>query len=646
MKKISSILIFLTLISSLFARQSPKQTTVNLLFTNDLHGVFTEQPATFMNPIHPPMMSGFPGFVTYLNDIKKLAKQKNEGVLVFDSGNFFQGNPIAVLDSGKSAIEIMNGIYDALTLGPYDFVFGSENLEELSEKANFPIVAANLNPKNGSLNKLKPFIIKEFNGIKFGILGLVSGDLKNAVLSENLKNLNPISEVEAMEEWIPKVKEAGADVVIILSSAGIPYDREDKYEEFLTEVEEGLDVKNASLNALGVAKYAKGADLILTSGAGRGYPEPWYDPESHVYVFQNYGGGSEFGHIKIKIDSESKKFVGFENAVYGDAGQSAMQERFPSDSEISKKANNTLNKAMKKLYEFKQIDTNINVQKVEIEDLRSSRPNNWEIPSINLEDEIDIVTWNLEFFPASNEKTIEALSEVMMDLDADIFALQEIRHTGWLSNLMEKIPHYGYVSSQQSSFMDLAIIYKKDMFKFVRQVEPFAENDYDFAGRPPLRGDFIYYKDGKNIPITIIDVHMKCCGSGLQRRKNAVEKLHAYADKEFKNGNKNLIILGDWNDDLKDAPGEHSFEPFFNDERFYFTNEDLVYDIEQSSYPHEPWVSYLDHILVTEYLIPKNSGYRIQTILIDKFMGSMEIYEKLLSDHRPVALGFKFKKSL
>ncbi len=396
MKKISILILIFTIFGSVYAKQNKKQTTVNLLFTNDIHGVFTEQPATFMNPTHPPMMSGFPGFVTYLKSIKKDATRKNEGVLVFDSGNFFQGNPIAVLDSGKSAIEMMNGIYDAMTLGPYDFIFGSENIENLSNQASFPIVAANLNPANGTFSKVEPFIIKEFNGIKIGILGLVTGSLRNSVVRENLNNLSPVSEIEAMKEWIPKVKEAGADVVIILSSAGIPYDREEKYEEFLEEVDEGLDVSKAYLNAMGVAKYAKGADLILTSGAGRGYPEPWYDPQSHVYVFQNYGGGSEFGHIKIKIDSETKKFVGFENAVYGDAGQSAMQERFPADSETVKKANSTLDKAMKNLYNFKAVDTNVSIQEVEIEDLRSSRPNNWEVPSVNLEDEIGTWSFSLQ----------------------------------------------------------------------------------------------------------------------------------------------------------------------------------------------------------------------------------------------------------
>ena len=36
------------------------------------------------------------------------------------------------------------------------------------------------------------------------------------------------------------------------------------------------------------------------------------------------------------------------------------------------------------------------------------------------------------------------------------------------------------------------------------------------------------------------------------------------------NVNENIIILGDWNDDTKDLPGEHCFESFMNDDRFIF----------------------------------------------------------------------------
>ena len=30
-----------------------------------------------------------------------------------------------------------------------------------------------------------------------------------------------------------------------------------------------------------------------------------------------------------------------------------------------------------------------------------------------------------------------------------------------------------------------------------------------------------------------------------------------------------MIILGDWNDDLKDKDGEHCFDPFFNDSNVF-----------------------------------------------------------------------------
>ena len=37
---------------------------------------------------------------------------------------------------------------------------------------------------------------------------------------------------------------------------------------------------------------------------------------------------------------------------------------------------------------------------------------------------------------------------------------------------------------------------------------------------------------------------MKCCDSGLQRRKNAVNMLHNYVDETFESQS-NIILLGD-----------------------------------------------------------------------------------------------------
>ncbi len=128
---------------------------------------------------------------------------------------------------------------------------------------------------------------------------------------------------------------------------------------------------------------------------------------------------------------------------------------------------------------------------------------------------------------------------------------------------------------------------------------------------------------------------IRACSEG----KNAVQMLHGYLDESFE-AQSNIIVLGDWNDDTKDEPGQHSFDPFFNDNRFHFVTQEISFDISQASYPKEPWVSFLDHILVSNELISQGSSYKVQTIKMGDFMGGYENYDAYISDHLPVLLSF------
>ena len=130
---------------------------------------------------------------------------------------------------------------------------------------------------------------------------------------------------------------------------------------------------------------------------------------------------------------------------------------------------------------------------------------------------------------------------------------------------------------------------------------------------------------------------MKCCDSGLNRRKNASSMLYEYVVKNY-NDQSNIIVLGDWNDDTKDKPGQHCFDPFFNDNRFIFVTKEISKDIKQASYPKEPYISFLDHILVSTPII--NNQYDVMTIPMGKYMGGYDIYEAYISDHLPVLLSF------
>ena len=79
---------------------------------------------------------------------------------------------------------------------------------------------------------------------------------------------------------------------------------------------------------------------------------------------------------------------------------------------------------------------------------------------------------------------------------------------------------------------------------------------------------------------------------------------------------------------------------FLNDDRFPFPTWRITHDLSMASYPKEPYVSFLDHILVSEQLLPSTAQFDVSTIMVEDYLGSYDIYEANISDHRPVMLRF------
>jgi len=604
--------------------------SIDLVTTNDLHGFIAEQDAYFMNPMHPPKIIGGSGFYKYIKE-----NINSSHSIILDAGNFFQGHPMSVVDSGKTMIEFMNKIgYTAIVPGPDDFVYGSENLNNLSKYANFPFLISNLKCDKCNLDNenFKSYYLKEIDGVKFGFLGLIDPELIDKVPLNLIKGISIENIKENLDYWVP-VLDSLSDVLIILTSTGVPYDREMVYNEFISymNADSLIDINNAVQMGL----FSNKVDLIVSGGVSKGYDIPWVDPNNGVVIMQNYGNGTSFGHVKLNI--KNNKFDGYSFIVKNKLSQTLLLDDFDPDIEMRNWINNKNIFALDYLYEPLSVDLSIEHDYNHMLNTDSKINDNWQFPSFGSTEKLDIITWNCEFFPISNEKTIDALSEAIFDLDVDIIAFQEIKKNGWFDRMMSLLPDYEYIISDQSSFMNQAIIYKREEFNLVRKVEPFAENDYNFAGRPPLRADFYRFSDSTYY--SVINLHMKCCDSGLERRKNASKMLYKYIINEMDDGYSNFVVLGDWNDDLKDSYGDHCFDSFLSDDRFYFTTNDIVNDISQSTYPKEPYVSFLDHILVTKKLIA-DSDYHVQTIKMDDYMNGYEIYEKLISDHFPVLLSF------
>ena len=614
---------------------------INLVSTNDIHGMISSQTANFMNPQYPPTILGGSAFSKYVDQLKIDIINNKEGLILLDGGNFFQGHSLGLYDNGKTMIDWMNRIgYDALVPGSYDFISSAQNLNNLATAADFPFLFSNIECNSCPLNSsnIKPYLIKDIEGIKVGIIGVVNSKLSELVLAENLSGSLATPEVKSIQYWLPEIKSLGAELIIVLTSSGVPWNREKEYKKFINDVKLNNVNENSSLNAIEMSYYLNGVDFIVAGGNSKGYQLPFYNPNSHTYVIQGYGGGTEFSHIKLLVDKESHLFRGYETIVDGRASQTLLADDFNSNKEDAKWIENKIKIAKQDYY------TNSSSKAYNTSNTKILNDDNWEFPDLNSKNKIDIVTWNCEFFPTANDSTISALAEAVIDLDVDIIAFQEIRRTGWFSKVMDYLPEYDFVVSKNASFMDLAIIYKNSWFELKRHIEPFSDNDYNYAGRPPLQIDVISKINEKEYPLTIINLHMKCCDSGLSRRKKASQMLHEYLDSLY-NHQPNIIVLGDWNDDTKDNLGEHCFEPFFNDDRFFFTTRELSLDISKATYPKEPYVSFLDHIMVSNSIIMQNdNSYLVDTIPMDDYMGGYSIYENYISDHLPVILSFPVTK--
>lgn len=112
-------------------------------------------------------------------------KKKNPRAAVFflNAGDNFSGNPVVdhYEPKGEPILQLMNRMgFDVMVLGNHEFDYGQEVLKRFIERANFPILCANLHlqeQKESSFPQPPAFtILKTPTGIKIAVLGLLQVD--------------------------------------------------------------------------------------------------------------------------------------------------------------------------------------------------------------------------------------------------------------------------------------------------------------------------------------------------------------------------------------------------------------------------------------------------------------------------------------
>ena len=259
---------------------------------------------------------------------------------------------------------------------------------------------------------------------------------------------------------------------------------------------------------------------------------------------------------------------------------------------------------------------------------------------------LDIVSWNIEWFP-KNSSTSNYVEEILRNLNADIYALQEIDDTILLKQVVSNIS--GYETYFKSSYYGvLAYVYNSNTISVNDQYEIYTSQQYWNAfPRSPQVLDCNFF--GKNY--ILINNHFKCCGDGFlnlnifndeeNRRKQAANYLKQYVDGNF--SFKNVIVLGDLNDNLVDPNVHNVFINIINDTLNYLFADINIAQSTSANWSYPSWPSHLDHILITNELFQDFSHptSKVEVIKLDQYMNGWNSYENNVSDHRPIGLKLK-----
>ncbi|MBD7912144.1 5'-nucleotidase C-terminal domain-containing protein [Clostridium cibarium] len=197
-------------------------TKVQILSTTDLHGKFKNYDYA-TNSIAA-------GGLNQVAAVVKEEKSKNPNTIVVDNGDTIQGNYNHLflkedyLEKNKDPMILgLNTIgYDSYSLGNHEFNYGMSILQKVakqSETGGTPVLCANLY-KDGQ-RVFKPYTIKDINGIKVAIIGVVTNNITRWD-GDKLKGYDPRNPADEVKKVIDELKSKNlADLFIVTSHMGV-----------------------------------------------------------------------------------------------------------------------------------------------------------------------------------------------------------------------------------------------------------------------------------------------------------------------------------------------------------------------------------------------------------------------------------------
>ena len=269
---------------------------LSIAYINDVHGYLEPHPELFYLGGKDVIETagGYARIASIVKDIRK----NNSNTLLFDGGDTFHGTLPLVQSKGEAIIPILKKMGFSAMVGHWDFAYGPEQLKKLAEELNYPVLGINVYKEDGSLF-LPPYIITKVEDLKIAVIGICSNIIDKTMpkhFSEGLKITDGVKELPVM---VQRVKDEGANLIILLSHNGFPQD-----VDLLSKVS-GIDVCLSAHTHNRLYEAVKINDTIL---------------------IQCGCHGSFLGHLELNI--EQNKIIDYDYKLV------AINENIKPDEEI------------------------------------------------------------------------------------------------------------------------------------------------------------------------------------------------------------------------------------------------------------------------------------------------------------------------
>ncbi|GEM_PF-2362243 len=259
-------------------------------------------PLTFgivaVNDEHDNTFRKFPRETTIVRQREK--HYGNDQSLIINLGDpTYNGNS---KEEGPQFFGPVTEIFDSMNVeyfvpGNHDLDHGGKYLEKkvLSNiKAN--TLAGNLHMATGKpLEGTEPYRIEEIGGMKVGLIGLTTPKIRDRGKgAADGVTVDPIQ--DAVQKFVPEVREKGADVVVLLMHEGVN-------------------------TARSIAASVPGIDVIIAAHDHRKCAETVKNPDGRNTVIVEAGGNSNYvGDLAITVDTSSKKVLSVEYKLFSTSG--------------------------------------------------------------------------------------------------------------------------------------------------------------------------------------------------------------------------------------------------------------------------------------------------------------------------------------